>query len=95
MARSSLTAPGDGGTADRRVFGRSMAAVSQLLTTSLFVLAIAVAGFAVSISIARAEVAGAVPEPDTGLVLMLLALAIVLMSVLSAAAVRFAGRSRR
>ena len=46
-------------------------------------------------SIARAQVAGAMREPDTGLVLMLLALAIVLMSVLSAAAVRFAGRSRR
>jgi hypothetical protein len=95
MAQSSLTIAVAGGTAGRRPVRRSTTAVIQLMTTSLLVLAIAVAGFAVSMSIANAQSVGPMREPDTSLVLMLLAFAIVLMGVLSAAAVRFVGRSRR
>jgi hypothetical protein len=95
MARSSLTAPVIGDAPDRRPLRRSTTAVIQLVTTSLLVVAIVMAGLGISISIARAQVVGAMHEPDMGLVLTLFALAIVLMGVLSAAAVRFAGRSRR
>jgi hypothetical protein len=95
MARSSLRAPGVSGAAARRPVRRSTTAVIQLVTSSLLVFAIAVAAFGISIGFARAQVVGTMHEPDTGLVLTLFALAIVLMGVLSAAAVRFAARSRR
>jgi hypothetical protein len=95
MARSSLRAPVVGGAADRHPLRRSTTAVVQLVTSSLLVFAIAIAAFAISTGFARAQVVGTMHEPDTGLVLGLFALAIVLMGVLSAAAVRFAGRTRR
>ena len=95
MARLSLRAPVIGGARARRPVRRSTTAIVQLVTSSLLVFAIAIAAFAVSTGFARAQVVGTMHEPDTGLVLTLFALAIILMGVLSAAAVRFAGRSRR
>lgn len=95
MARFSLTASVVGGPADRRRLRRSTTAPIQLITSSLLVVAIAIAGFAVSMDIAGAQTVSAMREPDTGLILTLFAFAIVLMGVLSAAAVRFVGRSRR
>jgi hypothetical protein len=67
----------------------------QLVASAALVLAIVVAGMAVTFGIARAQVIGAASEPDTGLVLALFAIAITVMGLLSAAAVRFAGRPRQ
>ncbi len=72
-----------------------MRGVVQLLATGGLVLSLAVATTAVSIGIARAQVSGAVGEPDAGLIVAMFAIAIAAMGVLSALAVRLAGRPRR
>lgn len=63
--------------------------------SAAIVVCIMIAAAAVSMGFARAQTLNAVAEPDTGLVLAMLAAAIGVMGVLSAAAVRLAGRSRQ
>ena len=56
---------------------------------------ISVLAISMSVGFARAQSQQAMGEPDTGLVITLLVIAIAVMGLLSAAAVRFAGRPRR
>lgn len=72
----------------------AMPAILQLLMTAALILSIVIAATAVSVGAARAQSMRAVAQPDTGLVLMLMVIAIGVMGVLSALAVRIAGRSR-
>ncbi|MGE0749428.1 MAG: hypothetical protein AB7K64_02470 [Variibacter sp.] len=72
-----------------------MRGVVQLLATGGLVFSLAVAATAVSIGIARAQVSGVANEPDAGLIVAMFAIAIAAMGVLSAAAVKLAGRPRR
>jgi hypothetical protein len=69
-------------------------AVIQLVASAALLASILIAGVAISIDIAGAQGLGASVEPDASLVLMLLAIAVAVMGILSAAAVRFAGRPR-
>lgn len=72
-----------------------MRGVVQLLATGGLVFSLAVAVTAVSIGIARAQVSGVASEPDASLIVAMFAIAIAAMGVLSAAAVKLAGRPRR
>jgi hypothetical protein len=72
-----------------------MRGVVQLLATGGLVFSLAVAATAVSIGIARAQASGVASEPDASLIVAMLAIAIAAMGVLSAAAVKLAGRPRR
>ena len=72
-----------------------MRGVVQLLATGGLVFSLAVAATAVSIGIARAQVSGVASEPDASLIVAMFAIAIAAMGVLSAAAVKLAGRPRR
>ena len=67
----------------------------HLLMTIALVAAIAVAATAVSMGAARAQSVQAITRPDTGLIVALLAAAIGVMGILSAFAVRIAGRPRQ
>jgi hypothetical protein len=66
-----------------------------LMMSVALVISIVIVATAVSIGFASAQTLSAMSEPDTGLVLALLACAIGVMGVLSALAVRFAGRPRQ
>lgn len=70
------------------------AALAQLLMSAGLVACISVLAISLSVGFARAQSQQAIGEPDTGLVIALLIVAITVMGVLSAAAVRFAGRPR-
>jgi hypothetical protein len=72
-----------------------MRGVVQLLATGGLVFSLAVAATAVSIGIARAQASGVASEPDASLIVAMFAIAIAAMGVLSAAAVKLAGRPRR
>jgi hypothetical protein len=74
---------------------RARRALVQLITGGALLLCTLIAVTAVSLGIARAQVIGSASDPDTGLVLALFAIAIAVMGLLSAAAVRFAGRPRQ
>jgi hypothetical protein len=73
---------------------RASMAVIQLVASATLLASILVAVGAISIGFAGAQGVSAGGEPDASLVLMLLAIAIAVMGILSAAAVRFAGRPR-
>lgn len=72
--------------------GRS--ALVHVLAFGLLALATVFVASVTSVGLARAQNVNAAFEPDTSFVVAMLAFAVVLMSGLSAAAVRFAGRSR-
>jgi divalent metal cation (Fe/Co/Zn/Cd) transporter len=74
--------------------GRATMAVIQLVASATLLASILVAASAISIGIAGAQSLSAGGEPDASLVLTLLAIAVAVMGILSAAAVRFAGRPR-
>ena len=73
---------------------RASMAVIQLVASATLLASILVAAGAISIGIAGAQGLSAGGEPDASLVLTLLAIAVAVMGILSAAAVRFAGRPR-
>lgn len=74
---------------------RARTALVQLIAGGTLLLCTFITVSAVSFSIARAQTIGTASDPDTGLVLALFAIAIAVMGLLSAAAVRFAGRPRQ
>jgi hypothetical protein len=73
---------------------RASIAVIQLVASAALLASILIAATAISIGIAGAQSLGASVEPDASLVLALLVIAVTLMGILSAVAVRFAGRPR-
>lgn len=73
---------------------RRSAALLELAVTAFLLAAIIATALALGIDFARAATVYAA-EPDVGLVLALLVAAVAVMVALSAAAVRFASRSRR
>jgi hypothetical protein len=74
--------------------GRASMAIIQLVASAALLASILIAASAISIGIAGAQGLTSAGEPDASLVLTLLAIAIAVMGILSAAAVRFAGRPR-
>ena len=73
---------------------RASIAVVQLVASATLLASILIAATAISIGIAGAQALSGSVEPDASLVLALLVIAVALMGILSAAAVRFAGRPR-
>ena len=73
---------------------RASIAVIQLVASATLLVSILIAATAISIGLAGAQGLSTSVEPDASLVLALLVIAVTLMGILSAAAVRFAGRSR-
>jgi hypothetical protein len=67
----------------------------EYVIMAVLVAGIGIAATAISVGFASAQTLHAIAEPDTELMLAMLAAAIALMGVLSAAAVRLAGRSRQ
>jgi hypothetical protein len=73
---------------------RASMAVIQLVASATLLASILVAAGAISIGIAGAQGLSGSVEPNASLVLTLLAIAVAVMGILSAAAVRIAGRQR-